>query len=93
MANPRRPMFTPPVLESLCKTIGDTVDGLTGTEIGQILINSNIEDIDPYATKWKRLYAAFANWQNMNQCSNHILRFIQDALQPVRYVRKEELYD
>ncbi|WP_312422568.1 TIGR02391 family protein [Epilithonimonas sp.] len=92
MANIKRPMFTPSILEGLCKTIGDTVDGLTGSEIGHILQNADIADIDPAATKWKRLYAAFADWQNKNQCSNHILRFIQDALQPVRYIRKEELF-
>lgn len=92
MANIKRPMFTPSILERLCKTIGDTVDGLTGSEIGHILQNADIADIDPAATKWKRLYAAFADWQNKNQCSNHILRFIQDALQPVRYIRKEELF-
>lgn len=53
MANIKRPMFTPSVLEGLCKSIGDTVDGLTGSEIGQILLNADIADIDPAATKWK----------------------------------------
>ena len=85
-------MFETNVLEGLCRTIGDTVDGLTGTEIGQILLNSNIPDIDSQNTKWRRLYSAFADWQNKNQCSNHILRFIKDALQPVRYIGKEEVF-
>lgn len=92
MSSIKRPMFTPSVLEALCRTIGDTVDGLTGSEIGQVLRNSQIADIDRTATKWRRLYAAFADWQNKNQCSNHILNFIQDALQPVRYIGKEELF-
>lgn len=89
MADIKRPMFEPHVLEGLCRSIGDTSDGLSGTEIGQILVNSNIPDIDSQNTKWKRLYSAFADWQNKNQCSNHILRFVQDALQPVRYIGKE----
>lgn len=85
-------MFSAHVLEGLCRTIGDTTDGLTGAEIGQILLNSGIPDIDPQNTKWRRLYSAFADWQNKNQCSNHILRFIQDALQPVRYIGKEDIF-
>lgn len=92
MAIIKRPMFEGSILEGLCRTIGDTSEGLTGTEIGQILLNSNIPDIDSQNTKWRRLYSAFADWQNKNQCSNHILKFVQDALQPVRYVGKEELF-
>ena len=65
---------------------------MTGTEIGQILSNSKIPDIDSQNTKWKRLYSAFADWQNKNQCSNHILKFVQDALQPVRYIGKEDTF-
>ncbi len=92
MANIKRPVFQAHILEGLCRTIGDTADGLTGTEIGQILLNSSIRDIDPQNTKWKRLYSAFADWQKQHHCSNHILRFVQDALQPVRYIGKEEIF-
>lgn len=92
MASIKRPIFEAHILEGLCRTIGDTETGLSGTEIGQILLNSKIADIDPQNTKWKRLYSAFADWQNKHQCSNHILRFIQDALQPVRYIGKEETF-
>ena len=45
MANVKRPMFEAHILEGLCRTIGDTTDGLTGAEIGQVLLNSNIPDI------------------------------------------------
>lgn len=76
----------------MCRSIGETDTGLSGTEIGQILLNANIPDIDPQNTKWKRLYSAFATWQNKDQCSNQILRFIQDALQTVRYIGKEETF-
>ncbi|MFH6967214.1 TIGR02391 family protein [Flavobacterium sp. FlaQc-28] len=92
MASIKHPVFGAHILEGLCRTIGDTADGLTGTEIGQILLNSNIPDIDPQNTKWRRLYSAFAEWQNQHQCSNHILRFVQDTLQPVRYIGKEEIF-
>lgn len=92
MADIKHPVFQAHVLEGLCKVIGDTSDGLTGTEIGQILLNSDIPDVEPQITKWRRLFAAFADWQNKHQCSNHVLKFVQDALQPVRYIGKEEIF-
>lgn len=88
----RHPLLEPHLLESICRTIADTSTGLSGTEIGKILADSGIYDIDPTNTKWKRLYNAFVNWQNQNHCSNHILKFIQNALQPVRYLGNEETF-
>lgn len=87
-----RPMFNAQILEGLCKTIADTNSGLTGSEIGYLLANTKIEDVDPAATKWKRLFNAFVNYQNKNLRSNFILIFIQQALNPVRYVGNEELF-
>lgn len=92
MASIKHPIFEAHILEGLCRSIGETDTGLSGTEIGQMLLNANIPDIDAQNTKWKRLYNAFAEWQNKHQCSNHILRFIQAALQPVRYIGKEETF-
>lgn len=88
----KRPALQPQMLEAICKTIADTNDGLTGSEISKILGDCQIKDIDPANTKWKRLYNAFVTWQNQNLCSNHILKFIQQALQPVRYIGKEEVF-
>ena len=91
MAN-KYPKLEPHLLESICRTIADTKSGITGSEIGKILADTDIDDIDPLNTKWKRLYNAFVNWQNKKQCSNNILKFIQNALQPVRYIGKEEIF-
>ena len=54
------------VVESLCKILGDTSDGLTGSEIAKVLFESNIEDIDPGNTKWKRLNSALVNKQKVD---------------------------
>jgi uncharacterized protein (TIGR02391 family) len=88
----KRPILNPNILEAVCKSIGDTYNGISGTEIGKILSDCNIEDISPELTKWRRLYNAFIQWQNKNHCSNHILKFIQAALSPVRYLGKEEIF-
>ncbi len=81
------------LIESICRTIAETNDGLKGTEIQKLLIECNIQDTDPDITKWKRLYNAFANYQNQNQQSNRILKFIQAAMQPVKYIGQEELFE
>lgn len=83
----------PEVLESLCKILADTNNGLTGSELAKILVDSKIEDIDPSLTKWKRLYNAFVNFQNKEQTSNNILTFIQKAINPVRFLNEREKFE
>ncbi len=55
----RHQILTTQQIESICKTIADTNDGLTGSEIAKVLGDSRISDVDPLNTKWKRLYNAF----------------------------------
>lgn len=45
-------------LESICKTLGETNNGLSGTEITKYLAECNIKDLQLNSTKWKRLYDA-----------------------------------
>lgn len=87
------PPFPQAVLENVCRVIADAKTGLTGTQIGTYLAQEKITDIDPSNTKWKRLYNAFANFQNKHQCSNNILNFIKQSLCPARYVNDKERFD
>jgi len=88
----RHPALSSEIVENICRVIADTETGLTGTEIGRILAESLIEDTDPTLTKWKRLFNAFAHYQNKHHCSNNILTFLSKAMQPVRYVDDSELF-
>lgn len=81
------------VLEGISKTLGDTNNGLTGPEIGKFLLEVNIADIDSVNTKWKRLYNAFVDFQNRNQISNNILKFINKSMNPARFVGKHEQFE
>lgn len=80
------------IMENICRVIANTDTGLIGAEIGRLLTDSLIEDTDPDFTKWKRLFNAFANYQNKHKCSNNILTFLSKAMQPVRYVDNPELF-
>lgn len=79
-------ILTPVVIEGIAKILGDTNEGLTGTEIRNYRIQSNIEDIDSTKTKWVRLHNAFINMCAESECSNRVLRFIRVALAPERFV-------
>ena len=63
-------------LESICKTLGETNNGLSGTEITKYLAECNIKDLQLNLTKWKRLYDALYSKQTEDRCSNNVLAFI-----------------
>jgi len=88
----RIPTIPSEVLENICRIIANTDTGLSGTEISRLLAESLIQDTDPTITKWKRLFNAFANYQNKQKCSNNILTFLSKAMQPVKYVDNPELF-
>ncbi|GGH70229.1 uncharacterized protein (TIGR02391 family) [Filimonas zeae] len=89
----RRPPLSTEQLEAICQTIADTNVGLTGSEIGKLLADWHIPDVNPDMTKWKRLFNAFVSWQNRNQCSNNILDFLKSALHPIKYIGKEDVFE
>jgi len=88
----KQPVITEVHLESISDMIGDTTDGLTHREIEKLLADCRITDHSPGLNKRHRLYNAFANYQNVNQCSNGILQFLSRALSPARYFNKPEMF-
>ena len=84
------------VLELISSILGDTNKGLTGTEIHRFLLQAGIKDIseqETFLSKRKKLFNAFANFQNAYKCSNNILKFIQLVLTPSRYVGRLDEYE
>ena len=65
-------MFTQMQLQAIADALGDTSEGLTGSEIHHLLLTSKIMDIDPPATKRHRLYNAFVAYQNAMQDRRHL---------------------
>ncbi len=88
-----QPSINSSVLESICRILGDTNNGLTGSEIGRFLEEVNIPDVDPNITKWKRLYNAFVTFQNKSQVSNNILTFINKSMNPARFINEKEKFE
>lgn len=86
----KRVCFTDTNLEASCKIIGEC---LSSSEIDRLLEQCGIANITPTGTKWKRLFACFADYQNKNKESNQILRFIQKALSPELYVERKNEFE
>lgn len=79
----RIPLFSSQNLEAACKVLGDTERGLTGSEIGHLLQEVKVADVSADLTKWKRLFNALTEAQNKYQVGNHLIMFINRALNPV----------
>jgi len=82
--------FTASQLRAIADALGDTNEGLTGSEIGHLLTVCRIADTDASLTK---LYNAFANDQNKRQHRRHILAFIRHSMKPERYAREPERFE
>ncbi|WP_281227433.1 TIGR02391 family protein [Flavobacterium aquiphilum] len=80
-------------LEGLAKILADTEKGLTGTELSKFIPEAGLTDIDPLNSKWKRLYNSFADYQNRNQNSNNILKFINLSLKPSRFIGQNDKFE
>lgn len=81
------PCFSHQQLESICRVLGETSRGLTGSEIGFLLANKGFEDPTPQLAKWQRLFNALAKLQNRHGVGNHTIQFINEAMSPSRYLR------
>jgi uncharacterized protein (TIGR02391 family) len=85
-------VFNPQQLEAIARILADTDSGLTGSQIGYLLQDCKIPDVTPEMTKWKRLFNAFVECQNHRHLGNHVLMFINRAMNPVTYTASPELF-
>jgi uncharacterized protein (TIGR02391 family) len=73
-------------LQAICTVIGDTAEGLTGSQIWQLLGRCGIDDPSPGITKRDRLFDALRAKQERDGCANNVLAFVETALDPVRFI-------
>jgi len=85
--------FSSQHLEAACKVLADTQKGLTGSQIGRLLQEIKIIDTSPEMTKWKRLFNALAEAQNKYKAGNHLIMFINRAMNPVSYANNKVDFD
>jgi uncharacterized protein (TIGR02391 family) len=84
-AQEKFPPWEASIVEGVADGLGETSSGLTGTEIGTLLAMFKIKDEIPGGTKRYRLRVALHNRQVKDKASNCVIRFIVEAMSPVRY--------
>ena len=85
--------FTQSQIHAIADALGDTSEGLTGTEIGHLLVSCTMADPTPDMTKRHRLYNAFVDSQNSRQDRLAILAFIRKSMKPELYAREPQRYE
>ncbi|MET9396106.1 TIGR02391 family protein [Kitasatospora sp. NPDC002965] len=76
---------------AVADVLADTSDGLTGGEIGQLLTQIGIADVEA-SSKRKRLAQALLVRQGRDQASNCVIKFIAEAMAPVRYRQRPDVF-
>ena len=77
-------------INALSKSLGEY---MTGSEITRLLMQCGIQDTSGESTKWKRLEHTFISRQNNDRAPNAILRFVEEALQPVKFTENQATYE
>jgi len=86
------PTFTFQQIERVARIIGDTENGLTGTQIGNLLAQLRYPDEGSTMTKWMRINNALIELQNKHQVGNHTVMLINEVMRPESYVDSRELF-
>jgi len=81
------------IVEGISKALGNTNNGFTSTEIGQLLCECNIPDLEPSITKWRRLNEALSVKQQQDNCANNILNLIIHSLKPSRHINNQDRFN
>lgn len=88
----KAPAPTPAQIEQICKALGDTNNGLTGSEIGRMLADLGIADVDPTNTKWKRLYNALVDRANRTGKTTAVYGLVRYCFDPARGLNNTARY-
>lgn len=85
--------FTQSQLQAIADALGDTSEGLIGSEIAHLLATCRMPDPSPTMNKRHRLYNAFAESQNARRDRAAVLAFIRKSMKPELYARSPERYE
>lgn len=86
------PQWSAGVVSSVANVLGDTGNGLTGTEIGDLLRAAGIPDPEVGSSKRARLTAALQHVQDRDGHPGRLVIFVRKAMDPARYVRAKDAF-
>lgn len=86
------PQLSTAQVESICRTVADTDNGLTGSEIGMMLSELGMDDPDPSNTKWRRLHNAVVARVNHAKSTSIVPRILNYVFDPTRGLLDPDRY-
>jgi len=81
-----------PDMEAICEVLGATEGGLTGSEIGELRHRIGVPYPGPTVTKRQRIFEALRVRQERNNAGNIVGMFIEEAMVPVRYAARAQVF-
>lgn len=85
--------WTKAIYQEIAAVLGDTNNGLKGSDIGKLLHQLKMADPQPKASKQDRLTAAFVERHNLDSGdAKRIVTFITHAMEPVLYRDRLDLF-
>jgi uncharacterized protein (TIGR02391 family) len=89
---PSIPTIPGAALEAISQVLGDTSEGLTGSEIAELLSRTGLPDPGP-VTKWRRIYEPLLAGQDRDHAGNVVGIFIEAAMAPVRFTGRPHVFE
>ena len=84
--------FEADIIQGIADVLGETVEGLTGSQIDQALAQARIPNVSPGITKRHRIFNALAAHQNKHGNGKSLVAFINTTMAPVRYRNEPTLH-
>ena len=77
----------------MCDVIAAYEGGLSNREIDAVLERCGIDDPHLGSNKRSRLYEALRRRQEKDRCGNHVIAFIQKAMEPVLWIERKDWFE
>lgn len=93
MSTTKHPPLPESVVTAIADALGDTSQGLSGSEIGRLLAQLGFQDPGTDITKRHRLGLALINQQRRDGASNCVIRFVSEAMAIGRHLGHRERFE
>lgn len=92
MAQTPVPPFDADVIQGVADVLGETAEGLSGSQIDQALAQIGVPNVSPGVTKRHRIFDALEAHQNKHGNGKSTVAFINKTMAPVRYRNDQALH-
>ncbi len=79
------PPFDGDIIQGVADVLGETDEGLSGSQIDQVLAQIGVPNVSTGSTKRRRIINALAAHQNKHGNGKSLVAFINETMAPVRY--------